>query len=62
MAASKAKSPKVKSSAKPKAKTLPPREKVKVDDTWDLDSLFKNDEEWEAAFEKWKKLIRKSVV
>ncbi len=60
MATSKAKSPKVKSSsAKPKAKTLPPREKVKVDDTWDLDSLFKNDEEWEAAFEKWKKLIPK---
>lgn len=59
MATSKAKSPKVKSSAKPKAKTLPAREKVKVNDTWDLDSLFKNDQEWEAAFEKWKKLIPK---
>ena len=42
-----------------KAKTLPTREKVKVDDAWNLDSLFKSDAEWEAAFEKWKKLIPK---
>lgn len=43
--------------AKPKAKTLPPRSKVKVEDQWDLGSLFAGDAEWEAAFEKWKKLI-----
>jgi len=53
-----AKSPRSKSSS-PKAKTLPPRERVKTDDTWDLASLFASDAEWEAAFEKWKKLIPK---
>ena len=41
----------------PKSKTLPPREKVKLDDPWDLASLFTSDAEWEAAFEKWKKQI-----
>jgi oligoendopeptidase F len=43
--------------AKPKSKTLPPREKVKVEDTWNLATLFASDAEWEAAFEKWKKQI-----
>ena len=42
-----------------KAKTLPPRDKVKPDDTWDLASLFTNDDEWEDAFEKWEKQIPK---
>jgi oligoendopeptidase F len=45
--------------AKPKAKTLPPRSKVKVADQWDLGSLFASGDDWEAAFEKWKKLIPK---
>ena len=39
--------------AKNKAKTLPPRAKVKPADTWDLSTLFKTDAEWEAAFRKW---------
>jgi oligoendopeptidase F len=30
---------------------------VKVEDTWNLETLFASDDEWEAAFEKWKKLI-----
>ena len=50
------KSPKSKRS-RPKSKTLPPRAKVKVEDTWNLGSLFTTDAEWEAAFEKWKKQI-----
>src|SRR5688500_18182800 len=52
------KPPKSKKSA-PKGKTLPPRAKVKVEDAWNLSSLFVSDAEWEAAFEKWKKLIPK---
>ena len=34
-------------------KTLPPRNKVKPADCWDLSSLFKTDEEWERAFKQW---------
>ncbi len=41
--------------AKKKQKTLPPRSKVKEADTWDLASLFPNDEAWETAFTKWEK-------
>jgi oligoendopeptidase F len=37
----------------PRPHTLPPRTKVKPEDTWDLDSLFKSDAEWEKAFETW---------
>ena len=44
---------KTQSKRSPKAKTLPPRSKVKPADTWDLSSLFKSDAEWEAAFKKW---------
>src|SRR4051812_20030085 len=40
-----------------KIKTLPPRSKVKSQDTWNLDSLFKSDAEWERAFKKWEKQI-----
>jgi oligoendopeptidase F len=40
-----------------KAKTLPPRTKVKTADTWDLTALFKNDEDWERAFKKWEEQI-----
>ena len=40
-----------------KAKTLPPRVKVKIADTWDLSSLFKSDADWESAFDKWEKQI-----
>jgi oligoendopeptidase F len=46
-----------KKAKKPRGKTLPPRAKVKVEDTWDLGTLFPSDAEWEAAFEKWKKQI-----
>src|SRR4051812_11566654 len=35
------------------AGALPPRSKVKPQDTWDLDSLFKSDAEWESAFADW---------
>jgi oligoendopeptidase F len=38
-------------------KTLPPRNKIKIADTWDLASLFPNDEAWEKAFTAWEKRI-----
>lgn len=38
-------------------KKLPARSQVKPDDTWDLSSLFKNDEKWEAAFVAWEKQV-----
>lgn len=40
-----------------KTQTLPPRSKVKSADTWDLDSLYKSDAEWERAFAAWEKQI-----
>ncbi len=40
-----------------KRKTLPPRSRVKVQDTWDLSSLFKSDKAWEIAFKKWDQQI-----
>lgn len=48
---------------KPKSKRaddverLPTRSAVLKRDTWDLDSLFPNDEAWEKAFKKWEKQI-----
>lgn len=45
--------------AKTKAKKLPARRDVKPDDTWDLGSLFPDDESWEKAFSKWEKLVPK---
>src|SRR3954451_19982625 len=44
---------------KPRTKKLPVRSKVKVEDTWDLASLFKSDDEWERAFTAWEKQIPK---
>jgi oligoendopeptidase F len=38
-------------------KTLPPRNKVKAPDTWDLAPLFKDDAAWRAAFKKLEKQI-----
>lgn len=38
-------------------KKLPPRSKVKTADTWDLSSLFPNDDAWEKAFAAWEKQI-----
>ncbi len=40
-----------------KVKSLPPRSKVKTEDTWDLESLFASDTAWETAFKKWEKQI-----
>ncbi|MEQ8849152.1 oligoendopeptidase F [Botrimarina sp.] len=40
-------------------KKLPPRDKVKAADTWDLSKLFESDDAWEAAFTKWEKQIPK---
>src|SRR5438876_1594951 len=40
-----------------KTKTLPPRGKVKKQDTWNLNSLFKSDQEWEQTFKKWEQQI-----
>ncbi|MFO0790400.1 MAG: oligoendopeptidase F [Pirellulales bacterium] len=40
-----------------KTKKLPTRSQVKPEDTWDLASLFKNDDEWETAFVAWEKQI-----
>jgi oligoendopeptidase F len=51
--------PATKVRTKPKAKKLPARSQVKVEDTWDLASLFKNDADWERAFENWEKQIPK---
>ena len=39
------------------AKQLPPRSKVKTSDTWDLASLFPNDDAWEEAFAHWEKQV-----
>lgn len=44
---------------KPRTKKLLVRSKVKTEDTWDLASLFKNDDEWEKAFAAWEKQIPK---
>ncbi len=44
---------------KPRAKTLPPRSKVKPTDTWDLTSLYPSDTAWEKAFVQWKKQVKK---
>jgi len=38
-------------------KQLPLRKEVKTADTWDLSSLFADDEAWDAAFVKWDKRI-----
>lgn len=38
-------------------KKLPARSQVRPEDTWDLSSLFKNDEKWEAAFVAWEKQV-----
>ncbi len=40
-----------------KVKQLPPRNKVKKSDCWDLSTLFADDEAWEKAFTKWEKRI-----
>ena len=40
-----------------KAKTLPPRSKVKTADTWNLAAMFKTDADWETAFTKWEEQI-----
>src|SRR5262245_47431173 len=36
---------------------LPPRSKVKVEDTWDLSPMCESDEAWEREFQKLDKLI-----
>jgi oligoendopeptidase F len=38
-------------------KLLPPRNKIKSADTWNLSSLFAGDEAWEKAFSAWEKQI-----
>ena len=38
-------------------KKLPKRSQVKPADTWDLASLFADDEAWEKAFTKWESEI-----
>lgn len=40
-----------------KIKKLPHRSKVKLQDTWDLSSLVKNDKVWLAEFKRWEKKI-----
>ena len=47
----------VKTAPKSKVKRLPPRSAVKTADTWDLTSLFANDDAWEKAFSQWEKQI-----
>src|SRR5687768_8662448 len=48
---------KVKGKPAGKTKSLPPRNKVKAEDTWNLGSLFKTDADWEATFTKWEAQI-----
>ncbi|MDQ3439810.1 MAG: M3 family metallopeptidase, partial [Planctomycetota bacterium] len=43
--------------ARSKTKSLPPRDKVKPADTWNLASLFKTDADWELTFKKWEAQI-----
>jgi oligoendopeptidase F len=40
-----------------KIKKLPPRSKVKINDTWDLSQLYASDEDWDSAFAKLEKKI-----
>ena len=40
-----------------KHQQIPPRSKVKPGDTWDLSSLFPDDDAWETAFAQWEKQI-----
>ncbi len=42
-----------------KTKKLPARSQVKPDDSWDLSSLYPDDEAWEAAFGRWERQIAK---
>jgi oligoendopeptidase F len=42
---------------KPKQQILPPRDKVKPGDTWDLSSLYPDDGAWEKDFRTWEKQI-----
>jgi oligoendopeptidase F len=42
-----------------KTKKLPARSQVKADDSWDLSSLYPDDEAWEKAFGKWEGQIAK---
>ncbi len=36
---------------------LPRRDEVRVEDTWDLSSLFASDQEWESTFRQWRERI-----
>jgi oligoendopeptidase F len=40
-----------------KTQKLPPRSQVKPADSWDLSSLFDNDDQWEQEFRKWERTI-----
>jgi oligoendopeptidase F len=40
-----------------KVKSLPKRSDVKPQDKWDLQTLFKNDAQWESTFSKWERQI-----
>jgi oligoendopeptidase F len=42
-----------------KVKTLPPRSKVKAEDTWDLASLYASDDAWEQDFKKLESQVGK---
>ena len=42
----------------PTVKKLPLRSQVKLDDTWDLSSLFPADDAWEQAFAHWEDRLR----
>jgi oligoendopeptidase F len=41
----------------PRPKTLPARNQVAAEDTWDLASLFANDQDWETALAAWEARI-----
>ena len=41
------------------AKQLPKRSEVAIQDTWDLSSLFENDQAWQVEFEQLEQEIEK---
>jgi oligoendopeptidase F len=45
--------------AKARVKRLPPRDKVRPEDAWDLSSLYKSDEDWERDLKRFAALTRK---
>ncbi len=48
---------KTRAKAKSAVRTLPPRHRVRDEDTWDLSSLYADDEAWEKDFRRFERMI-----